>query len=397
MVSLKVAVVSTALPPAPSGQAIVLGRLLRERDARCWFFSDNPDTFVHNSQESLGEYRLLRPLLFGLSMRDLRGPLGELNAHLGMMRPIRIRAAQILEQLATERPDVVIGCSGSPFDLPASALVAKQLGTRFIAYLFDDPVYQWPRGLVRKIVRRLESRWASQAECVICPNTALADVIEQRTGRAPIVISNPRDDAIEAAAADDADFANIPGRPVRILYSGAVSESQRDALANLANVVGRANGKFELHIFTQQPHERLAEYGLLNPYVFRRGHVSAHQIALQRDNADILFLPLSFNSPIQEVLMTASPGKMGEYLASKRPLLVHAPKGSFVARFMTTHRAGHVVDVSSPVALATALDELVGSADLRADLVRSALKASELFSERGARDRFWEVLATRKS
>ena len=95
--------------------------------------------------------------------------------------------------------------------------------------------------------------------------------------------------------------------------------------------------------------------------------------------------------------MTASPGKMGEYLASKRPLLVHAPKGSFVARFMTTHRAGHVVDVSSSVALATALDELVGSADLRADLVRSALKASELFSERGARDRFWELLAKRKS
>ena len=391
--AITIAVVSTALPPSPSGQAIVLERLLRKRNARYWFFSGNPETIVQAPKERRGEYRLLRPLLFGLSMRNLPGPIGNLNAHLGAMKPIRIRAAEIIALLGGVKPDIVIGCSGDPFDLPASALVAKKFGARFIAYLFDDPIYQWPAGRVRNVVRQLERRWSQLADHVICPNEGLALLIGQRTGREPVVIRNPKDDTLDVGTRHRRDLSSQ--RPVRLFYSGAISESQGDALSNLAEVVRRANGRYELEIFTQQPQIRLVEYGITGAHIRRRSHVDARQIAVEREKADVLFLPLSFHSPIQNVLMTSSPGKLGEYLAAQRPVLVHAPKDSFLSNFMRTHRAGKVVDTPTADALGEALEELVENGELRESLISCAIATSELFSERDARDRFWKMVETR--
>ncbi len=99
-----IAVMSTALPPGHSGQAVVLERLLRGRDASFWFFSDEQATFTQAPEDRMGEYRLLRPLLFGLSMRDLPGTLGDVNAHLGAMRPVRIRGRISSRRLARRSP-----------------------------------------------------------------------------------------------------------------------------------------------------------------------------------------------------------------------------------------------------------------------------------------------------
>ncbi len=338
----------------------------------------------------MGEYVRMRPLLFGLSMRELPGLIGDVNTYLGAIKPIRIRAAEIIARLGSVKPDVVIGCSGNPFDLPASALAAKQMGARFIAYLFDDPVYQWPAGRVRNVVRQLERGWSRTAEQLVCPNEALAGSIRQRTGREPVIIRNPRDDAIAAGARCGRELS--PDRPVRLLYSGAISESQGDALSSVAEAVRRGNGRYKLEIFTQQPQSSLDAYGITSPYIRRKAHVDAKQIALEREKADVLLLPLSFHSQIQDVLMTSSPGKLGEYLASRRPILVHAPKESFLSNFMRQHRAGRVVDTPSADALGGALAELVDNSDLRASLVAAAVQTSELFSEREARNQFWNLV-----
>ena len=47
----------------------------------------------------------------------------------------------------------------------------------------------------------------------------------------------------------------------------------------------------------------------------------------------MLFLGLSFNTAYPDVIRTASPAKLPEYMASGRPILVHAPQGSHVARY----------------------------------------------------------------
>jgi hypothetical protein len=49
--------------------------------------------------------------------------------------------------------------------------------------------------------------------------------------------------------------------------------------------------------------------------VVRHPHIPQSRVAAILRQADVLFLPLAFRSPIQEVIRTSAPGKMGEYLA----------------------------------------------------------------------------------
>ena len=43
--------------------------------------------------------------------------------------------------------------------------------------------------------------------------------------------------------------------------------------------------------------------------------------------ADAVFLGLSFGSDHPEVIKTATPARLPEYMASGTPLIVHAPRG----------------------------------------------------------------------
>jgi glycosyltransferase involved in cell wall biosynthesis len=126
--------------------------------------------------------------------------------------------------------------------------------------------------------------------------------------------------------------------------------------------------------------------------VFRHAHVEQAASYAQQRAADVLFLPLAFHSTIQEVLRTSAPGKLAEYLASGRPILVHAPAETFIAGHFRSHRAGIVVDTPDPQRLAGALRDIAGDAALRDSLRSSALALAELYRVEHAREAFWNVV-----
>ena len=79
----------------------------------------------------------------------------------------------------------------------------------------------------------------------------------------------------------------------------------------------------------------------------------------------MLFLPLAFDSPYPAVARTSAPAKMAEYLTARRPILVHAPADSFVSSYFRPHSCGVVVDEVDPIALAQALERVIGDSELR--------------------------------
>ena len=84
--------------------------------------------------------------------------------------------------------------------------------------------------------------------------------------------------------------------------------------------------------------------------------------------------------------------KLGEYLASGRPILVHAPKDTFIAQYFRQHRAGIVVDRPDTHVLADALRDLASNALLRHTLRGNALRLAEHYRLRDVRENFWEVV-----
>jgi hypothetical protein len=386
-----IVVVSTALPPAPSGQAMVLQRLLRDRPERDFvFFSDNPATWAIRRSEGYGTYVRLAAPTPPLIARPFPGPLGELNQVLAHNRTVQGRAAEIAMHLKGRAVEAIIGCSGNPHDLPASALAAKSIGVPFVAYLFDDPILQWPAGEMRRLAVRYEPEWAPAAAATICPNEVLARDFERRTGRASYIVRNPvSDDGLIDATLADAAI----GDPVNIVYTGSVYSAQADAFLKLREAMAAMRGEFVLHIYTAQSVTTLQDEGIHGPDVLWHEHRDPEDISEVQRNADILYLPLAFASPIQEAVMSSAPGKLADYLAAGRPILVHAPAGSFLSQFFRKSGAGCVVDDPVVGVLCQALAALSEGADLRAELGRKARVTSREFSAARARSAFWSIIA----
>jgi glycosyltransferase involved in cell wall biosynthesis len=382
---LRIAIVTTAAPPSANGQARVLGQIVAPSLFAPPMFLTDQMGIVELDQAHYGEHFALAPPRFQLTTRSWGRLLGRLNNSGGLLRSMFARAGEITKILQDRGADVVVGCSGNPFDLPASFLAARRLRIPFVAYLFDDPVYQWEGGIYRRIARVSEQIWGRGASLLIGPNEVLAADVRKRLPKADIrIVRNPaavalNDRPAKSHAANQSQW--------RLLYTGSVYSAQASAFRNLVAALNALNGRFAIDIYTGQHASDLVTRDLASP------HVSAHPqaphataVAMQQA-ADILFLPLAFESPIPEVIRSSAPAKLGEYLASGRPILVHAPAGSFITELIRDADAGLVVDTPDPHKLAEALNRIASDEILRNRIVANALVLARQFSvERACAD-----------
>lgn len=378
----------------------MLGTLLAQErgESRHLFLSDQLRA-LDPSESGFGVYVALSPPRFQIIRTLGNQHIQWLNNFAGLVRDVWTRAGEIVAAVRTHPVEMIVGCSGNPFDLPAAAIAARRLKLPFVAYLFDDPVYQWEEGLYRSLARFWEKRWAVRAAKVIVPNEVLADDVRARVPGASIaIVRNPvdlkqielgevgSDGVAQAAAAPSAQA------PWTVLYTGSVYSAQASAFRNLVAALERVGGRFHLHVHTAQSEAQVRDNGLVGPFVRRFDHLPQAQALLRQREADILFLPLAFESPIPEVVNSSAPAKVAEYLASGRPVVVHAPRGSFVSSFFTARRAGLVIDRPDVEALAQALSRLSEDATLRADLVANAKAAAKEFGVDRARAAFSAAL-----
>jgi glycosyltransferase involved in cell wall biosynthesis len=153
------------------------------------------------------------------------------------------------------------------------------------------------------------------------------------------------------------------------------------------------NFNLELHIFTSQTPDELETHGIKSNQIVFHAHVPYHEIIEQQRKADILFLPLAFESPIPEVIRTSAPGKMGEYLISGRPVLAHVPGNSFVANFFTNHKCGWLAEQNDAGNLAAVIQQIITQPVQRRLLTQNARKIAALeFSSELAREQLMNRL-----
>jgi glycosyltransferase involved in cell wall biosynthesis len=163
-----------------------------------------------------------------------------------------------------------------------------------------------------------------------------------------------------------ADVAEPPERRARadsgdreLLLAGAVYWAQRDAIARLLGLRGRIP---DLEIVAVGNEQTLHAHGLhADRY---EPALPGPQFAQRLARADALFLGLSFDSDHPDVVRTATPARLVEYMASGRPLLIHAPRGSHVAEYARREDFAQVVDVADPEQLRTALAAVLDDAEL---------------------------------
>ncbi len=388
----KFAVVSHILPPAPSGQSVLLRRLLRGMapESYCLIHTGRPG--VPPAEAGLfGKcHQLRRPLrLPVLKIPVVSSSLSMLNALAG----VSIRARQIASLVRSEGCDLLIGCTGDLYDLPATWLASRWTGIPFVAYIMDDYIFQWT-GFSRWIARQLEPQFVKAAAGVLVLNEFVRQTYARRYGIRPFVIHNPVHlpdlDQLDGEAAT----ASLSPEVTQIVYLGSVYHAQFDAFRNLIEALARfETGRVQLHIYTSQPRQFLQKHGISGPDLVYHAHIPQEEIPGVLRRANVLFLPLAFNSPIPELIRTSAPFKTSEYLAAGRPILVHVPAGSFLSWYFRKHSCGMVVDSDDAQLLGDALEKLLADGSLRDELSTKARRQAELdFDLHVGRARFLAAL-----
>ncbi len=392
----KFAVVSHILPPSPSGQAVILYRLLQDIPAEDYsLLSVENYAQVEGNRASqklpAAYYRLQRYARLGV--RYVRPPFKTTNRAsyfwgrvyskvasylikakwvIALVIEAYRRAREIYEILSVDPVRMLIACTGEPFDLPGAYLAAQWLHIPFVPYLFDDYAYQWT-GPLRRYSLTVGSFVLRRAAQIIVTNEYTAKEYARRYGISSTIIHNlcPIPDLVLS------DGEWFSAETINIVYTGSIYHAHFDAFRNLIDALARLNRlerneRICLHVFTNQDEAFIAREGVSGDAVIYHKHISEAEVPRLLQQADFLFLPLAFQSAIPKVLRTASPGKMGEYLASGRPILVHAPVDTFVSDYFRRYECGLVVDQNDAAFLAQALYSLINNKAAQVKLAQNA-------------------------
>ena len=109
--------------------------------------------------------------------------------------------------------------------------------------------------------------------------------------------------------------------------AGAVYWVQEDAVRRLLRTADRID---DLRTTIIADAAQLAAVGIAADAV--EAPVGADAFRERVARADILFMGLSFTSAHPQIPRTGTPARLTDFLAAERPLLVHAPPDSHLAR-----------------------------------------------------------------
>jgi len=390
----KIAILSHVLPPAASGQAIVLYRLLRKLpDSQYILISreNYHDSGCANAatEKLSGRYFCLKPAFQLPKLSRFR--ISWLTGLFNLPWAIYSRAKHLKEIVLNEKGNLLVACTGDLYDLPAAYLASKWAKIPLVPYIFDDYAYQWT-GVSHFIAKYLEPKIMKFALNIIVPNEFLQNEYRNRYGVDSIVIRNPS--VTHKLNNLDNKKPHFNRAEIHIVYAGAVYHAQYDSFHNLIaaiDLLGRND--VNLHIFSAQLEPELKIHGISGKSVVYHRHIPNAEIITMLRKADILFLPLAFNSPMPEVIKTSSPGKTGEYLSAGKPILLHAPRDSFISWFFKRHDCGVVINKDDPVVLAKGLQELISNNNLCERVASNArVVAEKEFSINIAQEKFINLL-----
>lgn len=387
----KFALLSPVLPPSWSGQAIVIGRILRGVDPGSYCLVSRED-YQEGYQDFVnrlpGRYYCLPPDIsftrFGQALNRQR-----LAVRLNVLRLSR----HILGILLRERCRSVVAATADLCSLPAAYLAARLCGARFYPYLFDDYTFQWPDELKRGMARRFERHIFPRSAGIIVPNEFLREEIKNRHGIEAHIVRNPCEGG---ETQQDAGSAEDGSDEIKIVFTGAIYHVNYGAFRNLLACLKEQNlSRVKLHIYTAISREVLDSENICGPNVVYHGHVPPTEVARVQQQADVLFLPFALDM-LPEIVKTSAPGKLADYLASGTPIMALTSAESFVYWYLKTHDCGLVVDKDDPAALGRAMGRLADDAKLRRRLGKNAQARARLdFSPEKARQDFLNVLERR--
>jgi glycosyltransferase involved in cell wall biosynthesis len=275
----------------------------------------------------------------------------------------------------------------------AAAEMASQRNVPLHLIVHDD----WPRvaDVAPQFRNWLDQRFGQvyrQAQSRFCVSPAMGRFYEERYG-APATVVYP------SRTADCADFEEPPARladrehQFTVVFAGTInSRGYVQALTAVQQAVERVNGR--LVIFGPLTVEAAEQAGLSHPNIEIGGLLDSSELLMRlREEADALFVPMSFAASDRANMEMAFPSKLADYTATGIPLLIYGPSYcSAVAWARENPGVAEVVEAERDLAQAVA--RLAKNPDHRLSLGQRALDTGrEYFSHARIQQRFHQSLS----
>jgi glycosyl transferase family 4 len=265
------------------------------------------------------------------------------------------------------RANWIMSVTDEGFSVITGAIAGRLAGIPHVVMVFDLWEENAYNPIQRAIARRLERRIFRSAAKVVgyCEETAAH--YRAKHGIAASFIRTP----IELA-----DVPEPTPRPEsaerEVLLAGAVYWVQRDAVARLLSLRGSIGGVRMSAIGNERS---LHQLGLTADSY--EAALPSPEFARRLERADVLFIGLSFFSEHPEVVLTGTPARFVDAMATRRPLLIHAPPNSHVASYARREDLAEVVDVPEAEALLSGLRTVLDDSALTRERVSRARRIVE--------------------
>lgn len=325
---------------------------------------------------SYSPWRMALPRLFHSRLAESYG------SHLLRRAPHRTpEIARLAESFQAEA--VLTVTHGYSWITAASFALRHHLPLHLICH--DD----WLPGLqsfrwMKAQADRTFGRYYRAAASRLCVSPQMADCYERRYGAKGSVLYPSR-------AKQPSTVSSLPNRsqgvsePLTVAYAGTLNHvGYAKALSSLAAVLDASGGK--LVIYGPLTFSQAETFGLNRANIVLRGLVtSVELIARLREEADVLFVPMSFSAADRPNMEISFPSKLVDYTAAGLPLLINGPAYCSAIRWARENPGvAEVVEMEDSEGLKTALANLQRPEYARQLAERSLAVGKKFFSHESA-------------
>jgi len=275
----------------------------------------------------------------------------------------------------------------------AAAEIARKRSVPLHLAVHDD----WPRvaDVAPRFRKWLDEQFARvyrQAQTRLCVSPAMSRFYEERYGAPATVIYPTR-------AAEQIEFEEPPARlgsndsQFTIAFAGTInSQGYIDALLALQNALKAVNGR--LLIFGPLTTDVAQQVGLNDPNTEVRGLLTSDQLLVRlREEADVLFVPMSFAASDRANMEMAFPSKLADCTAAGLPLLIYGPAYCSAVTWARENPGVAAVPETEP-ALNEAITSLANDPSRRVVLGTRALEVGrQCFSHARTQQIFHQLLS----
>ncbi len=348
-------------PPALGGSSVLMRNLL----------APFPPESLHVIHGQAGRIKIDRSFAADIpqTLVELPDCWGPLKYRLTLLLYPRILAAAF--RLHREKPfDAVFTCWPSAYYLEFAYRFHRITGVPLYVYMHDMWADNQRSALLRKMASWYERRVLKAAEVVFAITDAAGEHFRQKYGVRTMTLEHTVDwSSVEKPDA----FVDLPGdgkRFFRITCGGAVySMMNQDSVVRMNQAVQEIPNA-EMSICT--PVLEAQEKNGLSGERLHIQSLSKQEAFRHFQSSDIVCAPLAFHTHAVLEVKTVFTTKLLDYFICGRPILVHAPADSFLARDARLKGWGYVVDTPDVQALKKGILRILEDKNLQRRLVAAA-------------------------